>query len=171
MQTELVRWPDDADAREALRQAGRPRVLLVEDGCPPPLPVDDLEDWVRVPVSASDLRARVEWLNRRVSPPLVRVDPPVLDDDGLLSTDTGWVSLPPVDARLARAMLDRYGAVVSRDALSRAGWPEGSPGRNALDVHVLRLRRRLAPIGVSIRTVRSRGYLIEALASPRPPGD
>ena len=58
-------------------------------------------------------------------------------------------------------MLDRYGAVVSRDALARAGWPDGSPGRNALDVHVLRLRRRLAPLGLAIRTVRSRGYLLE----------
>jgi DNA-binding winged helix-turn-helix (wHTH) protein len=58
-------------------------------------------------------------------------------------------------------MLERYGAVVSRDALSRAGWPQGAPGRNALDVHVLRLRRRLGPVGLAIRTVRSRGYLLE----------
>src|SRR3546814_10684067 len=56
------------------------------------------------------------------------------------------VSLPPVEARLTAALLDRYGAVVSRDALARAGWPNGSPGRNALDVHVLRLRRRVAPL-------------------------
>ena len=31
----------------------------------------------------------------------------------------------------------------------------------ARDVHVLRLRRRLAEAGLSIRTVRSRGYLLE----------
>jgi DNA-binding response OmpR family regulator len=29
-------------------------------------------------------------------------------------------------------------------------------------VHVLRLRRRLAPVALAIRTVRSRGYLLEA---------
>jgi DNA-binding response OmpR family regulator len=52
--------------------------------------------------------------------------------------------------------------VVSRDALARAGWPDGAPGRNALDVHVLRLRRRLEPLGLVIRTVRSRGYVLEA---------
>ena len=40
--------------------------------------------------------------------------------------------------------------------------PEGAPGRNALDVHMLRLRRRLSPLRLSIRTVRSRGYLLEA---------
>ena len=52
--------------------------------------------------------------------------------------------LPPVEARLTRLLLDRLGAVVSREALAKAGWPDGAPGRNALDVHVLRLRRRLA---------------------------
>jgi DNA-binding response OmpR family regulator len=58
--------------------------------------------------------------------------------------------------------VDRFGAVVGREALARAGWPEGAPGRNALDVHVLRLRRRLVTVGLSIKTVRSRGYLLEA---------
>ena len=51
--------------------------------------------------------------------------------------------------------------VVSRDALARAGWPDGASGRNALDVHVLRLRRRLRDVRLAIRTVRSRGYLLE----------
>jgi DNA-binding response OmpR family regulator len=135
-------------------------MLLLVGGEPPPEPADDLEDWIRVPVSDADLRARVDWLSRRLSP---AEEPPVplLDEDGLLHTGSRWVSLPPVEARLARAMLDRYGAVVSRDALAKAGWPQGAPGRNALDVHVLRLRRRLGPIGLVIRTVRSRGYLLE----------
>jgi two-component system, OmpR family, response regulator len=62
---------------------------------------------------------------------------------------------------LTAALLERFGAVVSRDLLARSGWPGGSPGRNALDVHVLRLRRRLAPLRLAIRTVRSRGYLLE----------
>ena len=34
-------------------------------------------------------------------------------------------------------------------------------GTSYLDVHVLRLRRRLAQVGLAIRTVRSRGYLLE----------
>ena len=76
------------------------------------------------------------------------------------------VALPPVEHRLARALLDRLGTVVTRDALSSAGWPDGAPGRNALDVHVLRLRRRLAPLDLTIHTVRSRGYLL-AVSGPR----
>jgi DNA-binding response OmpR family regulator len=75
-----------------------------------------------------------------------------------------WVPLPPVEARLTDALLERFGAVVSRDSLARAGWPDGAPGRNALDVHVLRLRRRIHPLGLAIRTVRARGYLLEGSA-------
>ena len=59
-------------------------------------------------------------------------------------------------------LLDRFGAVVSREQLAKTGWPRGAPGRNALDVHMLRLRRRIAPVGLAIKTVRSRGYLLEA---------
>ena len=39
------------------------------------------------------------------------------------------------------------------------------PTRNALDVHILRLRRRIAELGLEIRTVRSRGYLLQAAAA------
>lgn len=60
------------------------------------------------------------------------------------------------------ALIARYGAVVSRDQLARVGWPQGAPGRNALDVHVLRLRRRIGEMGLAIKTVRSRGYLLES---------
>ena len=160
----LVRWPVEAARRDELQQEGRPRLLLLEDGVAPPRAgPDDLEDWIRVPAGDLDLRARVEGLQRRSE---ARVDPaPALDEDGVLRLGDQWVSLPPVEARLTAALLGRYGAVVSRDALARAGWPSGAPGRNALDVHMLRLRRRLSPLALAIRTVRSRGYLLERAAA------
>ena len=154
----LVHWPAEQDRREELRRAGQPRLLLVERGAPP-IPTDELEDWIRLPADDLDLRVRVEALRRRTGADAASV--PLLDDDGVLRLGDRWVSLPPVEARLTAALLGRYGAVVSREALARSGWPGGSPGRNALDVHVLRLRRRLAPLRLAIRTVRSRGYLLE----------
>jgi DNA-binding response OmpR family regulator len=159
MDVVLVRWPSEELTRARLREAGTPRVLLVEGGSAPPLVSDELEDWIRVPADEVDLHARVDAIVRRVR--ARATDAPTLDDDGVLRFGGGWVPLPPVEARLTAAMLERTGAVVSRDALGRAGWPEGAPGRNALDVHVLRLRRRLSPLGLAIRTVRSRGYLLE----------
>ncbi len=158
MDVVLVRWPMEAERRAVLESSHTPRLLLLEEG-PPPDPHDCMEDWVRVPASEDDVRARVAALGVRAQAHATSI--PVLDPDGVLRFGDQWVSLPPVENRLTAALLGRFGAVVSRDALARAGWPEGAPGRNALDVHVLRLRRRLAPVHLAIRTVRSRGYLLE----------
>lgn len=155
----MVRWPVEEERLLELRALGRPRLVLVEDGERPPIPSDDLEDWIRVPAPEDDLRARVEGLRRRAGAP---PSPPDLDENGVLRFEGHWVSLPPVEARITAALLDRYGAVVSREALARSGWPDGAPGRNALDVHMLRLRRRVEAVGLAIRTVRSRGYLLES---------
>ncbi len=162
MDVVLLRWPLEEPRRQRLADEERMRLLLVEGGAAAPRCEDCLEDWIRVPADEADLRARIEALTRRHH--AHGQDRPVLDHDGLLRFSGGWVSLPPVEARLTAALLERYETVVSRDQLARSGWPKGAPGRNALDVHVLRLRRRIAPLDLSIKTVRSRGYLLEPSA-------
>jgi hypothetical protein len=159
----LLRWPLDAPRREELAAAGVPRLLLIEADAAPPPPDDCLEDWLRVPASDDDVQAKIAALTRRAVSHAA-TGAPELDEYGMLRFAGRWVSLPPVEARLTEALVQRMGAVVSRESLARAGWPDGAPGRNALDVHVLRIRRRLAPLGLAIRTVRSRGYLLELAA-------
>jgi DNA-binding response OmpR family regulator len=176
MDVTMLRWPEEESRRSRISLAGEPRLLLVPPGEEPPPVGDCLEDWIRVPAPENEVRARVDALAVRSlahhgtngnghngkgpngHPPAE----PVLDDFGVLRVNGTWVALPPLEARLAAALLERFGAVTSRDLLIAAGWPTGAPGRNALDVHVLRLRRRLTPVGLAIRTVRSRGYMIEA---------
>ncbi len=160
MDVVLLRWPGESVRRDDLIESGTARLLLVEHGATPPHPQDCLEDWIRVPAPELDLRSRIAALESRATRHSPSV--PTLDVDGVLRFGAAWVSLPPVEARLTRALVERYGAVVGRETLARAGWPEGTAGRNALDVHVLRLRRRLSAVGLVIRTVRSRGYLLEA---------
>jgi DNA-binding winged helix-turn-helix (wHTH) protein len=156
----VLRWPRDADRRSRLVSDAVPRLLVVEPGARPPIPEDCLEDWVASVASEEEVRARISGLGaRRRLHELA--DPPRLDPDGVLRMSGRWVALPPVEARLTAALLNRFGAVVSREALANAGWPDGAPGRNALDVHVLRLRRRIAPLSLMIQTVRARGYLLE----------
>jgi DNA-binding response OmpR family regulator len=156
----LIRWPLEAARRTELSTAGTPRLLLLEDGADPPDSADCLEDWVRVPAVEADVQARVAAVSRRAEHH--RTAAPELDEHGMLRLGDAWVSLPPVEARITAALVSRLGTVVRREELAQAGWPEGAPGRNALDVHVLRIRRRVAPLGLAIRTVRSRGYLLEA---------
>jgi DNA-binding response OmpR family regulator len=156
-QVAVLRWPDEEARRLELRRHRRARLLLVATGAPAPVVTDCLEDWVRLPADGADLRARLDGLALRAGH---RRDP-WLDGDGLLRAGERWVALPPIEARLAATLLARLGAVVSREALLRAGWPDGGPNRNVLDVHILRLRRRVAQVGLSVRTVRSRGYLLE----------
>ena len=154
----LVRWPDDAGRLEALRAARSPRLLLVGTGVTPPVVRDPLEDWVRLPADDSELGARLETLRARGG---AGAAVPEVDGDGLLHYRDRWVALSPVERSLAVALTERFGAVVGRDALARRAWPDGTPTRNALDVHVLRFRRRIAPLGLELRTVRARGYLLQ----------
>ncbi len=169
MQVELVQWPSDEERLSQLRRDEVPRLVLVPEGLAPPLTADVLEDWIRLPAGDDDIRSRVRVLtDRATSANGARV--PQLDENGLLRVGGRWVSLPPVEHRLMVVLLDRYRAVVSREAMARAGWPDGMPGRNVLDVHIVRLRRRLAPLGLAIRTVRSRGYLLEDAAADLPVG-
>ena len=167
MDVVLLPWPDEDDRRRRLSLVGGARLLLIADGQAPPSLVDCLEDWIRVPAPEEEMRARVEALTLRMGAHRQAV--PCLDHDGVLRYGDRWTALPPLEARLTEALLARFGTVASREALIRAGWPCGAPGRNALDVHVLRLRRRLAPLGLAIRTVRSRGYLMEALPAEASP--
>ncbi len=131
-------------------EEGRTRLLLVEGGAAAPRCDDRLEDWIRVPVDEADVRARVDGLARRRPRPAAASDP-TSTTTACCASPAGGCRCPPVEARLMSALLERYETVVSRDQLARSGWPKGAPGRNALDVHVLRLRRRIAPLACRSR--------------------
>jgi two-component system OmpR family response regulator len=163
MDVVLVRWPEEDARLQQLRDTGSPRLLLLNGESEPPESADCLEDWVRLPADDRDVRARVARLSSRAE---TQQPAPEVDADGLLRYRGRWVALSPVESALAITLVDRFGAVVGRDTLARRAWPDGTPTRNALDVHMLRLRRRIAQLGVEVRTVRSRGYLMQA-AQPR----
>ena len=166
MHVEVIRWPTEETRLAAARQSGCPRLILVDAGIAPPLTVDALEDWIRLPASDEDIQARLGVLeNREFLSHAGRV--PEIDDHGILRFANRWAPLPAVEHRLIDTLVERFGAVVSREALARAGWPAGLPSRNVLDVHIVRLRRRIAPLDLAVRTVRSRGYLLEATGDQR----
>ncbi len=154
MTVELLHWPKEKGRRDQLHQANQPRLLLVDPEAEPPLTVDPAEDWVRLPANHRDVQARVESLR-------LRLEAEPMLDDGVLRTAAGWVALPELEARLMAVLLERFGRVADRQSILTAGWPGEAPNRNVLDVHLHRLRRRIEPIDLQIRTIRKRGYVLE----------
>lgn len=162
----VLHWPAEAEERWRLAHEGRVRLLLVAAQAASPEVSDPLEDWVRLPASDSDIEARLRGLaarRRRLeagSSAPEGVGPPMVDDDGRIHLGAQWIALSNTEAAMMTALVEAAGAVVSREALAEAAWGDERPSRNVLDVHMVRLRRRIEPLGLVIRTVRGRGYVL-----------
>ncbi|ANP56743.1 hypothetical protein AVL59_24205 [Streptomyces griseochromogenes] len=128
----------------------------MEPATPPPVCVDPLEDWVRAPAGERDLQARRAALQARAER-----RKPMLDEHNVLHHAGRALPLAAGEADLVRLLLDNYRSVVDRIELATRMWPEGTDRRNALDVRVLRARRRLAPLDLVIKTVWRTGYLLD----------
>jgi DNA-binding response OmpR family regulator len=163
MDVALIQWPSDEALRSELANQGHPRLLLVEPDADPPECTDTLEDWVRLPVSRADRNARIRTLESRLTP--TGPSAPHLNGHGTLEYGGEKTQLSAIQTDLMRLLVERFGAVVNRDALARAAWPDTDPSANNLDVAIGRLRRQLEPVGLRIRTVRSRGYLLSDAGS------
>ena len=164
MDVALIQWPSDEELRSELAARRQPRLLLVASDAGPPECTDPLEDWVRLPVSRADRTARIRTLETRVGQPQSPV--PTMNGDGTLHYRGEVTQLSAIQADLVELLIERFGAVVSRESLADAAWPEADSSNNNLDVAMGRLRRRLDPLGLVIRTVRSRGYLLSGDSRP-----
>lgn len=154
----LVRWPEERELLERLRAEGTPRLLLVRPPAPAPEVMECEEDWVRLPADDGDVRARMLALAARSS----RHRPgPRVGADGRLRFGSKWIALSPIELRLARVLVDRFGEVVESSELAGAAWPDEAINEGALRVHLTRLRRRLRTLGLEVQNVRGRGYLME----------
>jgi two-component system, OmpR family, response regulator len=158
----LLRWPADAARRDELASRGLPRVLLVVDGQRPPLLAHD-EDWVRSPVDERDLWARMQRLSHRHQ---VRSRRPVLVDDVVLHHAGATLIVTEGEGEVLRLLLDRFGELVTWGDLRRSLWPDGHGTTKAAISRVSRLRLRVEPVGLSIRTIRRRGVVLDADEPP-----
>jgi two-component system OmpR family response regulator len=124
------------------------------------------DDYLLKPFALPELSARIRALLRRgqaVASPRLAHGPLVLDqasrraflnDEPIELAAREWAVLEVLMARVER--------VVSKDAIIQAvaGWDEElSP--NAIEVYISRLRAKLEPAGIRIRTVRGFGYMLE----------
>lgn len=134
------------------------RLLIVERDSTPPVCADVREDWIRVPAPRTDVEARIDTLRARAL--LDRV--PHLDAEGIIRLADRSVAVSPSESALLEVLVLDFGAVVSREALrAKLSDQDREASRNALDLHIKRLRRRIRPLGLTIRTAWGHGYVLE----------
>jgi Transcriptional regulatory protein, C terminal len=160
----IVRWPQDAEVLDRLGPVGQARLLLVDPDAEPPVITDLLEDWIRLPADDRDIQTRVASLRRRVGHHRL----PVFDGACRVGFRGGWAPLSPIEYRLASALVERFGYLVTDTDLNARAWTDTPPSPTALRVHLTRLRRRVEPIGLEIVTIRSQGHVMQEAGTTRP---
>ncbi len=122
------------------------------------------DDYLVKPFSFAELVARLSALQRR---PALAVDPQVECGDiafdpatRQVTVDGGPVVLTAIETGLVELLLRRSPAVVNRRTIAVQVWEDEADavGSNTIDVHVGRLRAKLAAASARIETVRGVGY-------------
>jgi len=122
MEVTLLRWPAEA-ARGETSWMSRPETAPGGGRGPAPESDDCMETGCGSP--RRTLTCAFGWPASAGGRPSMPPCFPLSMSTGCCAAG-GPGSLPPVEARLTTALLDRFGGVVSRDHLAGAGWPAGA---------------------------------------------
>ncbi len=125
------------------------------------------DDYLCKPFALAELEARAAALIRRGvggSNAVLTHGRISLDTSGRVATvDGAPLDLPRRELALLEALLLRAGQVVSKQALFEALFDlDAEANTSAVELYVHRLRKKVEPAGLRIRTIRGLGYLLES---------
>jgi len=129
------------------------------------------DDYMVKPFDVDELEARVRTLMRRragLKAATVSFGDVVLDlNTRSFSSRGAAIDIPARELGLLETLFMRAGKVVAKQAIieSLAGFDEDLSA-NAVEQYVSRLRKRLAPCGLTVRTARGIGYYLEKIQTP-----
>lgn len=129
------------------------------------------DDYMAKPFDIREFEARVRSLLRRqagLRSATVALGALTLDLTTRQFAASGQVmDLPPRERALLELLLTRAGKVVAKEAIVQSLTSlDDMLSDNAIEQYISRLRRRLQPFGLVLRTVRGIGYLLEKPADP-----
>ena len=131
------------------------------------------DDYMTKPFALPELAARVRALIRRGQAdagPRTSHGPLELDRAGRRAYLSGApLELAAREWAVLQILLEKVEKVVSKESFieSLTNWEEDLSS-NAIEVYISRLRAKLEPSGIRIRTIRGLGYLVEAWRDEKP---
>ena len=124
------------------------------------------DDYLTKPFEMGELEARIRALGRRargIAENRIELGRLAVDLKGQRAfLDGAPVNLSAREFAVLEMLVARAGRVVSKDALMKSlyEWDE-EVGPNAIEIYVHRVRKKLQDGGVTIKTIRGLGYLLE----------
>jgi len=126
------------------------------------------DDYMTKPFELKELEARVQALIRRCYGGFrqdITLGRMVLNTrDNQIMVDGKPFMLSPREYAVLEILLLHAGKVVSKDRFAQRLASEGdAPADNAIEVYIHRVRKRIEPYGLSIKTARGLGYMLETV--------